>query len=97
MRGLNIRLKWAVGMVVASVLGKDEAEELWVSYEDALALGHYDFQKGFSSEEPPGIFKDVPDLLDAWSTGWGDAETSEEIRNCPTCQNTESVFCPVHG
>lgn len=97
MRGLTIRMKYAKGVVAASIFGNDDdrANELWESTADAWALGYFDHENG--REDPPGMIKDVSGLLLAWQSGWNAADESEAIRHCPTCQSNTSVYCPVHG
>ena len=97
MRGLDIRLRWARGVVAASIFGGDEGNELLESREDAIALGHFDHQVGRDRDDPPGLIRDVCSLLQAWLSGWDDADEAKDMQQCQTCQSTSTVFCPVHG
>lgn len=94
LRGLNIRADYAKRKLMQKHFSA-QAAELWVSLEDAYALGVNDYYRG--CETPPPLFKDESLLLDAWEEGQSFAEESFEMANCSSCQNREGFPCPFHG
>lgn len=68
MRGLDIRVKFALAKIAINVLGAHEGEELSPIQLDAERLGHSDYQDGYNA--PPFLFEDEPELINPWREGW---------------------------
>lgn len=93
MRGLNIRVSFALARI-AEIADPESWDIIEVQWE-AEALGHRDYRNG--CEAVPTMFADEPYLRDAWMRGNADAQMSEEMENCPSCNAARGDPCPIHG
>lgn len=94
MRGLQIRMAYAsakVMRVIDAEKAKDEFREV------LFAANMYGYDEYLSDmKEPPTMFLDEPQLLKAWRKGWNYHRDADEMRNCPECNNQDSLFCSFH-
>lgn len=94
LRGLDVRLAWGKALVMRVIDLKKAGEEMETARQDARISGYNDFFDGVNV--PPGLYADAPQLVKAWRQGWREAAASEEMAECPGCQNERGEPCPWH-
>lgn len=67
MRGLNVRVQYALAQIAVLAGTPDAEEQLWDVVDQAHREGRCDFRNDVI--DPPIMFSDVPELLNAWRCG----------------------------
>ena len=98
MRGLDVRLAYARNKVLCSVgvivPGSDD-DDGWMVFQAAKASGYHDHLAGQS--EVPILFRDEPELVNAWKEGQDEAAEFEEMSECTGCNDGTGNPCCIHG
>ncbi len=94
LRGLDVRMAWGMAQVMRVIDSEKAIEEMDDAILDALLDGHRDFGNG--EQVPPGMYADVPQLVEAWRQGWQSAAESDAMDGCPGCHNERGEPCPWH-
>ena len=95
MRGLEERIAYAKEKVAQSIFPSADGDEMHSIFHDATAQGICDYRKGIF--DAPGMYRDVPLLLEGWNKGQEFASDLEEMANCSGCQESHGDPCPIHG
>lgn len=94
MRGLEARLCLAHHRISAAVGLADAGDHLTYAVEAARYEGYYDADQRV--DQMPAMFRDEPELQNAWKVGQRDYREVMEMADCWHCEHS-GIPCPHHG
>lgn len=80
LRGLDARIAWAGRG--HTLPGTERVDMAFTVCMLAVDQGFRDFRAGRCMRDVPPLLADVPDLADAWLSGWSSAEALDLIDDC---------------
>ena len=97
MRGLHARLLLAQYRIARTIdLSEQLGDDLAVdASESAFEQGYEDAAAGYT--EPPAVFGDEAFLLAPWMAGQRQYLLTQEIHQCPMCNDFSIDHCAIHG
>ena len=95
--GMDARVLFAQARVAECIYGKD-SDECGLLLLDAVQKAESDGRHAYGKEHTlPGMFKDEPELIQAWHNGYAACAEMEEMKHCSGCKNAAGDPCPSHG
>lgn len=95
MRGLDIRVAWALSQIEA-ITNPEVGDEMEMNaLVGAEEEGYSDYRR--DRFDVPLMFADVPALAQCWTTGHRLAAEMDEMAQCPGCNDDTGNPCCTHG